>query len=719
MTASTGKNIPPAQNQETGNSSDSESKPLYDESLPKGRITITETADKTKAYLQITSTTSEQQFTKDEILEILNEIGIKSEIDENKIVESLAKLKKQGDSIKPVKITEGTLPSPGKDGDFEILFSREDPFVEKGEMVLKRIDPQSGNPGKDIYDNEIPPLNGKAPKITLGENVVEKNPGEYFSQCIGKVSFGNNYLSVRKILEIKVSDDGMEATLTYIGATKLTREKIMDALKEKDIKHGIDEPLIDNILASFEEEVKPVEDVVIARGVRPKRGRDGEINYSFMISEDNSPHFKEKKDGSINIRETNMVQTVKEGDEIATITPHVPAQTGKDVFGKTYKVPKVKEAALKADKGVKSTADGLHFFAEISGRPILETDRLGLRLSVNEVFSVDGDLDLKIGNINFNGVVEINGDVEDGFTVKATKSIFIGGSVGASTIEAGTDLTIQGGCNGKEQAYIYAGGNIDVRYLNETRVKSRGNILVRNEIVNSEVNTLGRVTVPSGSIRGGKISAKMGIESHDIGSDMGVKTILIPGADYELNAECKKIDTRIIEINKELEDINNRIAPLLKNKELLPKLPEEQRNKLRETIEYLTTLKSQKDTLNETKNRFIDHSRNDALPEAVAKNIVYHSVILKIYDSRREIASQLEGPLRLYEEEERILVEPYGKNARKRTEEKMTQMAETRKQSEKAAAEKKQNRNAPKTEESSEDQTSAENPPDTKASEND
>lgn len=703
MTASLDKNISADQNMTSENSSASESRIIYDESLPKGKVTVIESAAKTRAHLQITSTTAEEQFTQNEILEILNEIGIKSEINKNKIEESLSALKIQGDSIKPVKIAEGSLPSPGKDGGFEILFNQDDPFVEKDEMVVKILEPQYGSPGNDIYGNEIPPIKGKKMEITLGENVFEKNPGEYFSQCIGKVSFENNYLTIRKILEIKVSDDGMEATLTYIGATKLTHAKIMDELKAKGIRFGIDEPLIDNILASFEEEVKHIEDVVIARGIRPKKGRDGEIKYSFMVNDDNNPHFKEKKDGSIDIRETNMVQTVGEGDEIATITPHIPAQNGKDVFGKAYQVPKAKEVALKADKGVKSTADGLHFFAEISGRPILETDRLGLKLSVNEVFSVEGDLDLKIGNIDFNGVVEIDGDVEDGFTVKATKSIFIGGSVGACTIESGADLTIHGGCNGKEQAHIYAGGNIDVRYLNETHVKSRGNILVRNEIVNSDVETLGRVTVQSGSIRGGKISAMMGIESHDIGSDMGVKTILIPGADYELNAECKKIDTRIIEINKELEDINKRIAPLLKNKELLPKLPEEQRNKLKETIEYLTNLKEQKDTLNESKTRMINQSRNDALQEAVAHNIVYHSVILKIFDSRREIASQLEGPLRLYEEDDRILVEPYGKNARKRTQEKMARMAEIREQGNKASNGEKQDINATKTDETSEE----------------
>ena len=142
-------------------------------------------------------------------------------------------------------------------------------------------------------------------------------------------------------------------------------------------------------------------------------------------------------------------------------------------------------------------------------------------------------------------------------------------------------------------------------------------------------------------------------------------------------------------INKELEDINKRIAPLLKNKELLPKLPEEQRNKLKETIDYLTKLKEEKDSLNETKSSLIEQSRSDALQEVVAQNIIYHSVILKIYESRREIASILEGPLRMYEEDERIVVEPYGDKARKRSEEKIAEVTKRNEEAAKAAAQKK------------------------------
>ena len=104
-------------------------KTIYDESLQKGQVTFFETTDKTKAYLKIVSTTSAEQFTKDEILEIINEIGVKSEININQIEEALATLKDQEDFVKTIKITDSSPFAAGKKAALEIFFSLDDPFV--------------------------------------------------------------------------------------------------------------------------------------------------------------------------------------------------------------------------------------------------------------------------------------------------------------------------------------------------------------------------------------------------------------------------------------------------------------------------------------------------------------------------------------------------------------------------------------------------------------
>jgi len=634
---------------------------VYDKEDDKGRITINETVDKTKAFIKLSSTSSQKKYSKDYILSILNELSINTGVRDKVVDITLAHLyKKTYSTTDLLLIAEGRTPVHGINGSCEVLFDQKKPFVEKDQPLIRLTEPSVGKPGLDIYGNMVQPTPGKSAKITVSENVYKKKGNEFCSNIIGTASFKDNVLSVQKTLDIHVSEDRMQGTLTYTGEAQLDEKKIIDELHIKNIHHGIDHKNIDFIVKTFNAKGEPVINFPVANGTPIQEGRDGEI--TFLIETDTEPSYKENEDGSIDIRETGITQSVSEDTELAFMVPHVDPVPGKDISGKVLPVQPVKKPTLKAGKNIRVSGDGIHFFAASSGRPIVEEGPLESKISVNEVFSISRDLNLAVGNIDFDGVVEIGGDVEDGFKVKASKSILIKGLVGASEVEAGLDIQINGGCNGKGTSTIVCGRNLTARYLNEVSVVSKGDIIVINEIVNCDIQTLGRVIVKNGSIRGGTITAKKGIEGLHFGSDMGVKTVLIPGKDYELAEQCREIEDKIIKINNELTDINKRIAPLLKNKELIAQLPQEQREKLKETINYLKQLKADKETYNTEKNDLIDAAMQDAIGEVVAFGYVYQGVILKILQSRREIASVIEGPLRLYEENERISVEPYSAN---------------------------------------------------------
>lgn len=633
-------------------------KSIYDQEDYRGRLTVFETQDRSKAYMKVIPSPTDEQYMTDDILFILSKVKVTYGLKEDAIEAAAETLTKGGPATDVILIAEGKSPVNGQDTSFEYGYNQEDPYVEPGQMILRVKDPTDGQDGIDIGGDAIAASPGTVIEVIAGDHVLTENNSEFTSEIFGMVNFENRLLEVNKVLDIKINDDEMEAALTYSGTTKLTREKIIEELHAKSVTSGVDNKAIDFIVSEFNSHGKPIKNFCIARGTPSKPGRDGEIKYFFDTAD--GPTFKEKKDGSIDIRETNIINCVKENQEIAELIPHIEPTYGKSIFGQIIAPPKVNKVSLSVGKNVKVSSDGRHFFAELNGRPVIERGSLGHRISVSEVFSVPGDLDLSIGNIDFDGVVEIGGDVEDGFSVKASKSITIMGVVGACNLESGLDITINGGCNGKEQAQILCGQNLEARYLNEVNVVCRGDITIHNEIVNSDVKTLGRITVGSGgNIRGGTVSAKQGIESYDIGSDMGVKTVLVPGEDYELLEKCKEIDEKIIDINNEYSEISERIAPLMKNKELLGKLPQEQRDKLKDTVEHIQQLREEKDVLNKTKSELIAKAMATAKPEAIVKNHIYHSVILKIGDSRREISSMLEGPLRLYEEEDRITVEPF------------------------------------------------------------
>jgi hypothetical protein len=150
-------------------------------------------------------------------------------------------------------------------------------------------------------------------------------------------------------------------------------------------------------------------------------------------------------------------------------------------------------------------------------------------LSVEEQLDIKGDLDFKVGNIDFWGAVVIHGSVLDDFHVKATKSVVVEGSVGMATLEAGADLTIKGGVNGARKAKLTCGGTLRSRFLHGARADAGGDISIEVECIDSVLHAGGDIRVVRGGIIGGEARAKGNVEAAVLGSELCVPTILAAG----------------------------------------------------------------------------------------------------------------------------------------------------------------------------------------------
>ena len=69
--------------------------------------------------------------------------------------------------------------------------------------------------------------------------------------------------------------------------------------------------------------------------------------------------------------------------------------------------------------------DGNTYYAAIDGK----VEYCNYDLRIVNVLDISGDVDLNIGNIDFNGDVNITGNVITGVTIRAMGSIYIGGYV--------------------------------------------------------------------------------------------------------------------------------------------------------------------------------------------------------------------------------------------------------------------------------------------------
>src|SRR5690606_12118002 len=98
----------------------------------------------------------------------------------------------------------------------------------------------------------------------------------------------------------------------------------------------------------------------------------------------------------------------------------------------------------------------LKAYAVIDGQvSITENDKI----NVFPIFEVKGDVDFRVGNIDFVGMVLIRGNVLSGFKIKATGDIRIMGEVEAADLEAGENIEIMAGVVAQGKGSIIAGRN--------------------------------------------------------------------------------------------------------------------------------------------------------------------------------------------------------------------------------------------------------------------
>jgi hypothetical protein len=211
------------------------------------------------------------------------------------------------------------------------------------------------------------------------------------------------------------------------------------------------------------------------------------------------------------------------------------------------------------------------YYSVLHGKVDL-TDR---GIYVTNTLDIKGDVDMSSGHINFDGDVNIKGDVHSGMLIKASGSIEIKGHVGNCFINAGKDITIQQGMQGKFSGKLKAGGNIYCKFFENTSAEAKGDIRVRS-VLHSKLQAEGKIIVEGRDsvVLGGSLHAIQGIEVAEAGNEVEVPTVLSAGVLRKTLLRNKELDVLIKEVEKQLETLDGgvkkmeAIPPELMTKEL-------------------------------------------------------------------------------------------------------------------------------------------------------
>jgi uncharacterized protein (DUF342 family) len=322
------------------------------------------------------------------------------------------------------------------------------------------------------------------------------------------------------------------------------------------------------------------------------------------------------------------------------------AEDGRDVFGDLVMCPPtpVSDVSLPAaGPGVVLSPNGRQLLAEHDGC----VQRVGGAVTVRKLYEVEGNVDFKVGNIDFDGRVTIKGDVLPGFNVKATGDVAITGMVENASIEAGQHVCIRGGVAGRDATRLKAGGRVEARYLRGLAVESGEGVLVTAECVDANVTTAGDVLVDKGTIIGGTVRAGGDVRAALLGSDMGVATAITAGFGGEAERTLGEARAALTNLQGQLKN-DEKALGLYRNapggvsslspvKQKLVSVLEQQ------LVERERALEAQRHKIEELMASF-----GQVGGKVVVNQRVYPNVTIRIGDYSRTITRIENGPLEFY-----------------------------------------------------------------------
>ncbi len=380
---------------------------------------------------------------------------------------------------------------------------------------------------------------------------------------------------------VEVSDDKMRAYMTLIppkpGGRDIDIDDVMEALEEKGVVYGIKE---DVIRESIEDEVYNVP-ILVAEGTKPQNGEDARIVYHFRTEK--KIQLREDEKGQVNFKDLDLVENVVAGQLLATKIPATEGVPGKTVTGEILEAKPGKDVELQPGKNTELSPDGMSIIATINGQVVLSRGKV----NVEPVYEVNGDVDIKTGNIMFLGTVIVKGNVEDGFSVKAAGDIEVKGSVGKSVLDAEGDIYIKQGVMGKIGGIIKSGGSIYAKFLEQVNVIADKNVLVEDGIMHCNVDASEKVVCygKRATIVGGRIRAGEVVNTKTLGSVSFTETVVEVGVDPKSRQRLFDLEKEKKEVEDELEKLKANIKTLQQQKESGRNFTEEKAEMLEKMLE--------------------------------------------------------------------------------------------------------------------------------------
>ncbi|MGC7847542.1 DUF342 domain-containing protein [Desulforudis sp. 1088] len=264
-------------------------------------------------------------------------------------------------------------------------------------------------------------------------------------------------------LEVVISDDGLVAYLNVAFGRRV--EYVLEdqepstllTLRAKPVSHPGEPPDLDQALAVLKQKGvtygihlarlrqlrgTPEEGrFIVASGIPPgiSQAESVEILFGqgeFCLSPD--------KRNNVDFRECRRLATVEQGQLLARKIPGKLGTPGMNVRGEALLPEPPQSIQLLCGQGTALADGGNTVIATTSGQPFCEKHSRTYFFRVESVYSINGDIDLSVGNVRFVGSISVRGNVRAGVLVYSAEDIYVSENVDNAQMVAYRSITIGG-----------------------------------------------------------------------------------------------------------------------------------------------------------------------------------------------------------------------------------------------------------------------------------
>ncbi len=344
---------------------------------------------------------------------------------------------------------------------------------------------------------------------------------------------------------LEISEDKMTVRADFFPAigvgSPFSLKQLEDLLRERSIIHG--EVLVPD------QELSGI-GVIVALGTPPQEELPERIE--ILPSLINARKVVDGKTHSFDFKEQSAFIQVHVGDLLARRLPCRPGIAGRDVEGTL--VPFQEALGMKLSPGKNVLESGDAYKAECNGTFCLAKSRFW----IEKVLILANGVNYHTGHIDFDGDVELSGDVAAGFNIHIQGSLRSSQTVDFNELVCGGDIVASGGLIGRAGSSLRAGGKVAAKFLENAKVTTPRSIEIETGVLNCHLQTLDRLVMGSrGVLVGTRVEAQNGVEVFQLGNSEGAKSSIVCGMDFQAVEKMEWVRGQSLLLVRQLKALEN------------------------------------------------------------------------------------------------------------------------------------------------------------------